>query len=294
MKIFITGHNGFVGSNFLNNFSNYQYFKYNKGDKISINEEIVLHFAGKAHDVKNFTNSSIYFNVNTNLTIKIFDEFLNSNAKVFITISSIKAVTDFSDTIITESYVPNPKSHYGRSKLMADEYIFSKKIPKGKRVYILRPCIIHGPGNKGNLNLLLNYISFGLPWPLGNFNNKRSFCSINNLCFIINELILNDLIPNGIYNIADDIPLSSNDLIKIFSKFLNKKIKILNISPKLIYLIAALGDFFHLPFNSDRLNKLTQTFIVSNEKIKKEINKKLPFSTYDGLFLTLNSYKKNV
>ena len=41
--------------------------------------------------------------------------------------------------------------------------------------------MIHGPGNKGNLNLLYSLVSKGLPWPLGSFENKRSYCSIDNL-----------------------------------------------------------------------------------------------------------------
>ena len=83
-------------------------------------------------------------------------------------------------------------------------YILSKEIPKGKRVYILRPCMIHGPGNKGNLNLLYQLVSKGLPWPLGGFQNQRSFLSVENLCFVIKELLENESIPSGVYQVADD------------------------------------------------------------------------------------------
>jgi hypothetical protein len=50
--------------------------------------------------------------------------------------------------------------------------------------------MIHGAGNKGNLNLIYKLFSKGIPWPLGAFDNKRSFCSIDNLMFIIKELIM--------------------------------------------------------------------------------------------------------
>ena len=43
----------------------------------------------------------------------------------------------------------------------------------GKKVYIMRPCLIHGPGNKGNLNLLYGVVSKGIPWQLGAFENRR-------------------------------------------------------------------------------------------------------------------------
>ncbi len=130
----------------------------------------------------------------------------------------------------------------------------------------------------------------GIPWPLGSFENKRSFCSIDNLCFIINELIENNQIPSGIYNIADDEPLSTNELIKLISESQGKKTVIWYIPKLLIRFIVILGDLFRLPLNSERLCKLTETYIVSNNKIKKAINKELPVKAMDGLMKTLNSF----
>jgi nucleoside-diphosphate-sugar epimerase len=252
-----------------------------------------VHLAGKAHDLKNVTDPSDYYTVNTELTKKIYDRFIVSDAKVFITLSSVKAVADELDIVLTEEHIPNPITHYGKSKLLAEEYILSKEIPAGKRVYILRPCMIHGPGNKGNLNLLFKIVKKGIPWPLGGFENKRSFCSIDNLCFIINELIENDQIPSGIYNVADDEPLSTNELIRLISKSIGKKATIWNMPKSLIIGLAKIGNVLKLPLNTERLDKLTETYIVSNQKIKKTINKSLPISSTDGLLKTLNSFSGN-
>ena len=71
--------------------------------------------------------------------------------------STVKAVADEVKGILSEDEIPNPKTHYGISKRKAEEYLLSKELPLGKRLYILRPCMIHGPGNKGNLNLLFNF-----------------------------------------------------------------------------------------------------------------------------------------
>ncbi|MDP4679990.1 MAG: nucleoside-diphosphate-sugar epimerase, partial [Cyclobacteriaceae bacterium] len=101
---------------------------------------------------------------------------------------------------------------------MTEEYIQSQPLPQGKSYYILRPCMIHGPGNKGNLNLLYKLISNGIPYPLAAFENKRSFLSVENLCFVIRELLERDDIPSGIYNVSDDEVLSSNTLIKLIAK----------------------------------------------------------------------------
>jgi nucleoside-diphosphate-sugar epimerase len=288
--IFITGASGFVGSNIISNLTEYIFRKYDRTENIEIMEDIVLHLAGKAHDLKQISNSNEYYEVNTELTKKIFDAFLISKAKVFITISSVKAIADSIDTELTENHIPIPITHYGKSKLQAEQYILSKKVPIGKRVFILRPCMIHGQGNKGNLNLLFKVVKLGLPWPLGSFINKRSYCSIDNLCFIINELILNENIPTNIFNIADDSSISTNEIIELMSKQLGKKHNIWNISKILIIYIAKIGDHLYLPLNTERLNKLTENYLVSNAKIKKYINKPLPYSITQGLIKTLQSF----
>ena len=291
--IYITGASGFVGQSIMKYFdSKYFFLQYSKNNDIKINEEIVFHFAGKAHDLKNIALTNSYYEVNTELTKQVFDVFLQSDAKVFITLSSVKAVADSLESDLTEDYSPSPVTHYGISKLLAEEYILNKVIPEGKRVYILRPCMIHGPGNKGNLNLLYKLVRKGLPWPLGSFENKRSFCSIDNLCFVLNELIQNDKIPSGIYNIADDESISTNELIRLIAKSQGKNSFILNIPRFIIKLFAQLGNLFNLPINTERLKKLTETYTVSNKKIKNAIKKTLPISAKVGLMKTLNSFGK--
>jgi nucleoside-diphosphate-sugar epimerase len=290
-SIFLTGSSGFVGSNLIKFLpSSYNFLIYDKKVIPELFQDVVIHLAGKAQDLKNVSSSDDYYKVNTELTKNVFDAFLNSNAKVFITLSSVKAVADDLENVLTEEHIPNPITHYGKSKLLAEEYILSQQIPEGKRVYIFRPCMIHGPGNKGNLNLLYNLVSKGIPWPLGAFENKRSFCSIDNLTFIIKELIERQDIPSGIYNIADDVSLSTNQLISILAESQNRQPKIWNISKKLIQFVAKIGNVLKLPLNEERLQKLTDSYIVSNQKIKSAIGKPLPVSSKEGLLKTFKSF----
>lgn len=261
-------------------------------DIIDSTTHAIINLAGKAHDLKNVSDSTAYYQVNTDFSNRLFDAFLASNAKVFITISSVKAVADNIDLPLTEDEEPFPKTHYGKSKRIAEQYIFSKQIPPDKRVYILRPCMIHGPGNKGNLNLLYKIAKWGLPWPLAAFENKRSFCSVENICFVIKELLTREDIPSGIYNIADDEPLSTNQVIQLMGESLGKKPRFWNVPQILIRMFARLGDFTRLPLNSERLSKLTESYVVSNKKIVDALGKSLPVKATDGLKFTFQSFSK--
>ena len=151
--------------------------------------------------------------------------------------------------------------------------------------------MIHGPSNKGNLNLLYKLVSRNIPWPLGLFDNKRSYCSIDNLSFVIKELIDNNEIPSGIYNVSDDHPLSTNDLIRLIAGSQNKSAQIFNVPVKIINTVAKIGNCISLPLNSERLKKLTESYIVSNEKIKKAIGKPFPVDSKNGMLKTFKAFK---
>ncbi len=255
--------------------------------------QTIIHLAGKAHDLKNSSNPKEYFDVNTKLTQELFDVFLKSDSRDFIFFSSIKAATDKAIQVVTEDIDPSPKTAYGQSKLQAEHYILSKTIPQGKRVFIIRPAMIHGPGNKGNLNLLYQLVSKGIPWPLGAFHNQRSFCSIDNVCYVVNLILEREDISSGVYNLADDETLSTNELIELIATSTNKKARIFPIPKKLINTIAKIGDILHLPLNTERLDKLTESFVVSNAKIKAALQiEQLPISAKEGLVQTIQSFTK--
>jgi nucleoside-diphosphate-sugar epimerase len=296
MKIVITGISGFVGQNlsvFLNENGNEvqglslrteNWFFDKKAD-------VIIHLAGKAHDTTNTSCEEEYFNVNTDLTRKLFNQFLRSEVQDFVYFSSVKATADSIEGTLDENHISNPKTPYGKSKLEAEKYLLSQKLPVNKRLFIIRPCMIHGPGNKGNLNLLYKVVEKGIPWPLGSFTNKRSFLSVENLCFVIKELLENETIPSGIYNVSDKEALSTNELIELLGLSLGKKNRILNIPSSWIKGIATVGDHLHLPLNTERLQKLTENYVVSNKKIITAIRKPLPIESKEGLLKTFESFK---
>lgn len=313
MKVLITGVHGFVGSNLVTYLApqneiygldiiapekegvvkTYSWDDLDAGKVTDV--DAIIHLAGKAHDTKNQTVADVYFKVNRDLTIKIFDYFCeHPSIKKFVFFSTAKAAADKVDGVLTEDVVPSPVGPYGESKIAAEQYLLSKMEEvrsKGKDIYIFRPCMIHGPGNKGNLNLLYNVVKKGIPWPLGAFENRRTFTSIENICFAVNGVLTKD-VPSGIYNMGDDETLSTNELIEEICKSLGKKAHIWKLPKGLMNGVAKVGGWLHLPLNPERLRKLTESYISSNAKIKKALGvEKLPVDARQGLKVTLESFK---
>ena len=311
-RILITGINGFVGTNFTNSWSkNHKLFGLDilQPDKKGVERtfgwddlgklppvDAIVHLAGKAHDTKNQSVAQSYFDINTGLTQRIFDFFMQSDAKTFVFFSSVKsAANSVPGDVLTEDVVPTPVGPYGESKIRAEEYILNyiKRDPRAqeKNIYILRPCMIHGPGNKGNLNLLYSVVSKGIPWPLGAYENLRSFCSIDNISFVVEQLIVKEGIESGIYHVGDDEPISTNELIELISESVGKRSHIWRLPKGLMEAAASVGGVLHLPLNKDRLQKLTENYVVSNKKIKKALGiDSMPVSAREGMRKTLESF----
>ena len=299
-KLIITGASGFVGKNLT---SYLQENNYNVQplslrtpqwkEEINLSADAIIHLAGKAHDTKNTSDASEYFTVNTELTKELFDWYMKSDVKDFFYFSSVKAVADSVNGILTEDVIGKPITPYGQSKLKAEEYILSQPLPDGKRVFIIRPCMIHGPGNKGNLNLLYNIVKKGIPWPLAAYDNKRSFLSVDNLSYMIEEMLKSPAIESGVYNFADDVALSTNELVTLIAETSGKKPRLWHINKKLINSLAKVGDSVKLQLNTERLAKLTENYMVSNNKIKLALGiEQLPVSAMESLRGTIESFKR--
>ena len=299
MKVLITGIKGFVATNLSKFFTSegvyYQAISLRGGwhNQVSLDDfDAVIHLAGLAHDLNSKSLEEDYYNVNSELTKQLYEAYINSSATKFIFLSSVKAAADSVIGVLKEVDAANPNTIYGKSKLKAERAILDASLNSEKTYYILRPCMIHGPGNKGNLNLLYNFITRKIPYPLAAFENKRSFLSIDNLNFVINELLKTNDIPSGIYNVADTEPLSTNSVVKIISASVKIKAQLWYVPRSMIRALAKVGDVFSLPINSSTLSKLTENYVVSNEKLLNALRKDLPISSEEGLFITAGSFAK--
>ncbi|WP_313359959.1 sugar nucleotide-binding protein, partial [Empedobacter sp.] len=218
------------------------------------------------------------------------------DAKLLIHISSLAAIEEFeSNTPLLEDHKANPQSFYGKSKRVAEEWLLEQNLPSSKKIIILRPPMVHGPSDKGNLGLLYKLISKGIPYPLASFNNQRSFISIDNFSFFVKEIIeKQDLLQSGIFHISDDEAISTNQIIEIIKKVENRKVMNLSIPKSIVKGLAKVGDVLPIPLNTKRLKKMTSNLMLSNQKIKTALNiKQLPLSAEEGIIKTIKSFKQN-
>lgn len=293
--IAVFGGSGFIGKNILNISNQYINISLRDSDwKKQVNdEEIWLNLVGKAHDHKGVATQEDYDYVNVQLVKEIFQAFILSKATTFIHISSLAALEEFeSDRPLSEEDECHPVSWYGQSKRMAEKWLMEQQLPANKKLIILRPPMVHGPGDKGNLGLLYKLIARGIPYPLAAFNNRRSFISIDNFCYFIEQIINNkEKMKTGIYHIADDEPLSTGEIIEVISRITGRNTWNIAIPKFLIQRIAKIGDVIPIPLNTNRLRKMTSNLLISNQHIKEILNiDQLPITATDGLRKTIKSF----
>ncbi|KMQ67903.1 epimerase [Chryseobacterium sp. FH2] len=301
MKIAVFGSSGFIGKNLVKSLqqsSRVQEISLrNPLWKNDLNEEtaVFINLVGKAHDHKGSATEKEYYFANVELAQQIFETFQKTDAKVFIHISSLAALEEYeSAKPLKETDHCNPVSFYGKSKREAEKWLLKQKLSNDKKLIIIRPPMVHGPGDKGNLGLLYKIISKGIPYPLASFNNERSFISINNFIFYIQRIIQdNNNLENSIYHIADNETVATSEIIEIIKKVENLKTPNISFPKFLIKGLAWIGDFLPLPLNTQKLKKLTSNLVVSNQKIKTILKiDTLPLTAKEGLELTIKSFKK--
>ncbi|MBD1429760.1 NAD-dependent epimerase/dehydratase family protein [Sphingobacterium litopenaei] len=297
MKILILGSSGFIGKSLIKDLPDsigvsLRSNNWNERFKCA---DVIINLVGKAHDHKGMATQEDYYYANVALLKNIFEEYIKSKASLFIHISSLAAVEEYESIHpLDENAICYPISLYGISKRVAEEWLLNQALPEGKKLIIVRPPMVHGPGDKGNLGLLYSLISKGIPYPLASFTNSRSFISIGNFNFFIKQIIeKKEMLLSGIYHVADDESISTNDIITVIKTVTEKKVPNVSLPKFLINGLAKMGDFLPIPLNTKRLKKMTSSLLVSNKKIKNALGiQKLPFTAKEGLEITIKSFNQ--
>ena len=292
-KILITGASGFVGQHLSVSLAeDYSLFALSRDESLvgfdatytwdalldmDCTFDVVIHLAGLAHDTSNKSLEEDYFNVNMGLTEKLVNWINKASKPVKIVyFSSIKVFGDLDR--ISDEYNKNPTSVYGRSKLAAEKCIEST-LQNYHNYYLLRPVMIYGEGNKGNLPKLYDLLIKGVPYFFGSWENKRSILSVQNLDFVVKQLIKKDVASDG-FIVSDDETISTYQMLKYLFSAKN----LIFIDWKVPSLIIGVSIRITNVLGIDVLHKLLGNLEVDNSKLKKALNIKImPLTTEQGL-----------
>lgn len=193
LKVLICGADSYIGTNVHQYLQSHTRYDVHILDMINLVPEpyhfkgydIVLYVAGIAHRKETVKNARLYFEVNYKLAVNAAIASKKAAVHHFILLSSM-SVYGMQEGHISKNTNPHPKSHYGKSKLAADEKIWKMRDQKF-HVTILRPPMVYGNGCKGNYQLLRLAALFLPVFP--DAGNERSMIYIGNLCAFITNVI---------------------------------------------------------------------------------------------------------
>jgi UDP-glucose 4-epimerase len=262
--ILVTGATGYVGSNFIQN-SVYdlkvisrkpltlpQRHKFvflneisSRTDWSSILQgvEIVVHIAGLAH-VNKFTDKERFIETNTNATRNLAIQSSSHGVKKFIYISSVSVFGPYTGFPFTEESNCFPSNLYSHSKLNAENELVRVCNTSEMNYTIIRPPLIYGHGAPGNCSKIYRFLKYKLPLPFSNIKNKRSFIHIENLVSFINHCLKNDKSNNLIFNISDDIDISSSQFISLIASINDLEYRLFPIPSKLSNILFCNFSFY--------------------------------------------------
>jgi len=279
MKVLVTGANGYVGSSFIDlyndkyNFQKFSLLSEKLEDINFLDIGIVIHCAALVHQ-KIEQSYSKYNEINVIYPVKLAKIAKSNGVKQFIFMSSI-AVYGEDLEMLNENISCNPITSYGKSKLEAEKQLLGLS-DENFVVSIIRPPMVYGRNAPGNIDSLVKLLKKTPIVPLGKIENKRSFINIGNLCYLVEELIMQK--QSGVFLASDDEPISTSKLIELISKNLDKKVYLIKV-PFFESLLKIVKPSFH--------KRLYGSLQVDNSITKKKLNLSNLYSVQEGIELMI-------
>ena len=254
-------------------------------------DQVVLLAAEHRDDV---SPTSLYYDVNVTGTKNVLDTMDELGVKHLIFTSSV-AIYGLDKENPSENHPEDPFNHYGKSKWQAEQAIkeWFEKDPEGKFITIIRPTVIFGEKNRGNVYNLLRQIASGKFLMIGKGQNKKSMAYVGNVIAFIKHRL--ELAEEGchVFNYVDKPDLTMTSLLKVIEKSLNKKIPSIRIPVWLGFLGGYGFDFLafvtrkKLAVSSIRVKKFVATTQFDASKVHSS-GFKAPYTLEEGLDRTLN------
>lgn len=284
--ILVTGSNGYLGNNFINQYKNkYQFKKFSlltqKLENISFDSiETVLHYAALVHQKIEYSYEK-YYEINVEYPVGLAKKAKASGVKQFVFISTI-AVYGEDKQLVSENTECNPVTSYGISKLEAEKQLQALE-DENFTVSIIRPPMVYGKNAPGNINSLVNLVKKVPVLPLGGIKNKRSFVYVGNLCHLVDSVIGFPvelrMTGSNVFLAGDDEPLSTTRLIEIIADNIEKKVYLMKI-PFFESLLKILKPSFH--------KRLYESLEVDTSQTKKILDFKNLYTVENGIKFMIN------
>ena len=211
-----------------------------------------------------------------------------------IVFTSTVAVYGFAERGTDESGEINPFNEYGRTKFEAEEKLRQWHAVGDNSLIIVRPTVIFGEGNRGNVFNLLNQIASGKFLMVGTGENKKSMAYIGNVVAFLETCIVTEQ-KYGLYNYVDTPDLTMNELVSQVRAKLNGKEGVgLRLPYWLGMILGYSADIFatisgrYLPVSAIRVKKFTSSTEFKSRKASLD-NFQSPFSLTHGVERTLQS-----
>lgn len=262
-------------------------------NQINLSKEIKTVVLLAAEHRDDISPTSLYYDVNVQGTRNILDKMDSLGIKQLIFTSSV-AIYGLNKVNPDESHPQDPFNHYGKSKWQAEEVIkeWYEKDPEGKSVSILRPTVIFGERNRGNVYNLLKQISSGKFLMIGKGDNKKSMAYVGNIVAFIKDRLIKEQQGYHVFNYADKPDYNMNELVSVIENKMNLRIPKITI-PYWVGMISGFCfDFLSkvtgkkLSISSVRVKKFCATTQFNASKAHNSFNS--PFSLKEGLDNTLD------
>ncbi len=252
-------------------------------------DTIILLAAEHRDDIK---PSSLYYDVNVSGTKNVLKAMDDAEIKNLIFTSSV-AIYGLNKSNPDESHPEDPFNDYGKSKWQAEKLIkeWYNNNSEDKSVTIIRPTVIFGERNRGNVYNLLKQISTGRFFMIGSGMNKKSMAYVGNVVALIKDQIEKNKLGFNVFNYADKPDFSMLELISVIENKMNISIPKIKIPYSIGMLFGYVFDLIHFltkkkfPVSSVRIKKFCATTQFNSSKVHNIFKK--PFTLKEGLDRTL-------
>ena len=238
--------------------------------------DTVFHLAGKAHAIREpGEDSDVYHRINVAATQRLLDAAMAAGVKRLVYFSSVKAMGDVTTTVQDENSPCAPTSPYGQSKLAAEHLLFSHS--QAIDVVILRPCMVYGETQKGNLPLMIRLIRRHLVPPLPDYANHRCMVHVDDMVKAALLAAEHPAAAGQVYIVNDGNSYSTRQIYDAICRGLGRQPPAWSLPKALLALAAKTGDGLaallgrRMRFDSQALQRLSCSAQYSAAKIRREL-----------------------